>query len=83
MNSRREFERNAHILAERMQKGQIIFNQEMIKTIDGLTKVRQLPNMRIDLHTINEMARLMMNTASHFDAIREDENTDNDKIDSI
>ena len=35
--------------------------------MDGLTKVRKLPNGRIDLNTVDEVVRVTANSISHFD----------------
>lgn len=66
--TRAEFERNFHLLMERMQNGRISFADQGMTL--GLLKVRCLPNGRIDLLSINESARSMANTMEQFD--RED-----------
>ena len=66
-DSRLEFEQKLNMLAEKIINGKISFAQHTKKTMDGLTKVRKLPNGRIDLNTVDEMVRLTANSVSHFD----------------
>ena len=42
----------------------------------GLTKVRKLPNGRIDLNTVDEMVRVTANSIGHFDLNPKDFNND-------
>lgn len=63
-SSRREFEHNMHLLKERAEKGQIRLTKSSIRSFKGLMNARYAPNQRINLHTINEMARLMANTVT-------------------
>lgn len=50
-DSRKKFERNAFMLAERIRSRTIHFNKEISHLLNGLTKVRELPNKRINLLT--------------------------------
>jgi hypothetical protein len=59
--TREEFERNFHVLAEKMKEGKIKFARGLDRTINGLLRVRKLPNGRIDFLTVDESARLMAN----------------------
>ncbi len=62
IDSRKNFERNAFLLAEGLNAGKILFNEELRHSFNGLTRVRILPNGRINLHTIDEMTRCLMNS---------------------
>lgn len=64
-NSRKEFERNMHFLSEGFERDQIKINRSNIKTIKGIKNVRLASNMRTNLHTVDEMARLMANTVAN------------------
>ncbi|MDL2289856.1 hypothetical protein LJB95_00435 [Paludibacteraceae bacterium OttesenSCG-928-F17] len=73
-DSRKSFERSAFMLAERINAGTILFNQEMegmshIST--GLTRVRELPNKRINLLTIDESVRSIMHMIPQMDNFKE------------
>ncbi|WP_164002025.1 AVAST type 1 anti-phage system protein Avs1c [Pyxidicoccus caerfyrddinensis] len=57
--SRASFERNLFIYSESMKQGRIFFHQDI--SMDGLLRVRMLPNGRIDLLSIDEMTRLNAN----------------------
>ena len=48
------------------------------RTVSDIQKVKTLPNHRIDLHTINEMARLSMNMAANFEYRFDKQILDND-----
>ena len=58
------FERNFHVLEERMREGKIHFASHLEGTVNGLLKVRKLPNGRINFLTVNEIARLTANTVA-------------------
>ncbi|WP_367011494.1 AVAST type 1 anti-phage system protein Avs1c, partial [Bremerella sp. JC817] len=74
--SRHEFERAFNIAAEQMRQGKIKFAASMIELIDSLRRVRDLPNGRLDLLSIDERARLHANSTvtwledGAFEAIR-------------
>jgi HD superfamily phosphohydrolase len=70
-NSRSEFEHNMHLLKEKAGKGQIHISKSSIKSIKGLGNARYAPNQRVNLHTINEMARLMANTVTQMSQQKE------------
>jgi hypothetical protein len=63
--NRETFERNAYVVVEMGINGRLHFAQSV--TEHGLDKVRTLPNGRIDLHTINEGARVIMNMTARRD----------------
>lgn len=60
--NRAMFERNAYVVVELGIGGKLHLRESM--TNHGLDKVRTLPNGRIDLHSINESARVIMNMAA-------------------
>lgn len=71
--SRKSFERNAFMLVESIHAGTIHFNKEIKHHFTGLTRVRELPNKRINLLTIDETVRSMMHMMSQMDNIKEKE----------
>ncbi|MGE9313209.1 AVAST type 1 anti-phage system protein Avs1c [Niabella sp. CJ426] len=64
-NSRKEFERNMHFLSEGFERDQVMINSSNIKSIKGIENARLAPNRRGNLHTVDEMARLMANTVAN------------------
>lgn len=60
-NSRKEFEHNMHLLKESAEKGQIKLAKSNKRSIKGIMNARYAPNQRVNLHTVDEMARLMAN----------------------
>lgn len=64
-NSRKEFERNMHFLSEGFERDQVMINSSNIKSIKGIKNARLVPNRRANLHTVDEMARLMANTVAN------------------
>ena len=64
-SSRKEFEHNMHFLSESFDRDQIKINSSNIRTIKGIKNARLAPNGRVNLHTINEMARVMANTVAN------------------
>lgn len=58
-NTRAEFEYRFHLLRDMMGKGKFGVNQGI--SIEGLLRVRNLPNGRIDFLSVNEQARLTAN----------------------
>lgn len=73
LSSREDFERNFCILEELLRNGRMSFAEGSRKSVEGLQKVRRLPNRRIDFHTVNEMARLGANSAADFENMKYDE----------
>jgi hypothetical protein len=65
-DTRGEFERNFHLLHRKMEQGQMHFSANVIHTLDGLEKVRFLPNGRVDFLSVDESARLQANTMNNF-----------------
>ncbi|MCW3484114.1 AVAST type 1 anti-phage system protein Avs1c [Chitinophaga nivalis] len=64
-NSRKEFERNMHFLSEGFERDQVMINSANIKSIKGIENARLSPSRRANLHTVDEMARLMANTVAN------------------
>ena len=71
--SRKDFERNAFILAERINNGTIHFNKGMNHLFTGLTRARKLPNERLNLLTIDESVRSVMHMMPQMDNFKEKE----------
>jgi len=69
--NREMFERNAYVVLELAINGKLHLRESI--TNHGLDKVRTLPNGRIDLHTINEGARVIMNMAARREFMEDDE----------
>ena len=60
-SSRAELERNLFLLGESMRRGKVMLDPRLRDTIDGLRRLRKLPNSRFDLLSLNESARLLSN----------------------
>ncbi len=69
--NRTMFERNAYVVVELGIGGKLHLRESI--TNHGLDKVRTLPNGRIDLHSINEGARLIMNMAARREFMEDNE----------
>lgn len=69
--TRTEFERRLNILIESQRK--FIIMQGCTQIVDSLVKIKQLPNKRIDLLTIDEAARLNANMMVNTPFPEEDE----------
>ncbi|WP_433863826.1 hypothetical protein [Sphingobacterium thalpophilum] len=61
------FEHNLYLVVEMAMNSRLHFSKRAQN--HGLDKVRRLPNGRLDLHTINESARVIMNMFSRQDSI--------------
>lgn len=59
--TRAEFERRLNIMKESCMQGKFIIMEGCTQIVDSLVKIKQLPNKRIDLLTIDEAARLNAN----------------------
>jgi len=64
--TRAEFERNFHLL-HRLIKDDNFHIAPGLHSIDSLTRVRYLPNGRIDFLSVDESARLQANMTAQFD----------------
>lgn len=76
-NSRKEFEHNMHLLKERAENGQIHLTNSSMRSIKGIMNARYAPNQRVNLHTINEMARLMANMVTQMNYKKEFKSNEN------
>lgn len=63
-NSRKDFEHNMHLLMESGKKGKLRFTEASKRSVKAIINARFGPNKRPNLHTINEMARLVANTVA-------------------
>lgn len=61
--SREMFEHNIHLVIEMGRNGTLHLTESF--EYSGLDKIRELPNHRVDLLTVNEMARTIMNMAAN------------------
>lgn len=68
--TRAEFERRFHLLMEKMRQGNLYFSENTIQGIHGIERIRILPNGRIDFLSVNESARCLVNSMTHFDSER-------------
>ena len=69
---RKDFERGANLLKESIEGKRINFAAKMDHMFDSLTRVRMLPNGRLNLGTVDELVRstfhiLVMNPFKEFD----------------
>lgn len=60
--TRKQFEHNLWLLSEQ----KIHIRESSAHSIKGMREVKFAPNRRVNLHTVNEMARLMANTVFNF-----------------
>ncbi|HHF2953602.1 TPA: AVAST type 1 anti-phage system protein Avs1c [Vibrio diabolicus] len=77
--TRSEFEERFHYMHSIMKQGKLHVSAHV--SMEGILKVRKLPNGRIDFLSVNEQARLNANTMYHIhnlkvtDGIHDDEST--------
>jgi hypothetical protein len=64
--TRAEFERRLHLLREQLQQGRMFFSANVVRSLDGLQRVRKLPNGRIDFLSVDESTRLQANMTVQF-----------------
>ncbi|MES2063552.1 MAG: hypothetical protein V4456_16615 [Bacteroidota bacterium] len=62
INSRKDYERNLYLLREKLDQGLVQFSYEVKRSVEGILNVRQAHNGRINLNTIDEMARMTANS---------------------
>lgn len=79
LDSRSDFERNFNILAELLREGRMNFSIHAKKSVESLRKMRKLPNGRIDLNTIDELARTTANMAGNFEHMKKINDKDEEK----
>ena len=60
-NTRAEFERNFHLFHRKFEAGEIKFSSQVVRSLEGLARVRVLPNGRVDFLSVDETARLQAN----------------------
>ncbi len=65
--TRAEFEHGFHLLSRQIKDEKFHLAQGLTHALDGLARVRFLPNGRIDFLSVNESARLLANTQNQFD----------------
>lgn len=72
---RREFERGASLLKERIVSGTISFSSHLEFLAGSLTRVQMLPNGRLNLDTVDEFVRSNFHilVANPFDRLHETE----------
>lgn len=59
--TREEFEYGFHLLKNSLENGRIHFSTQAMAGIEGLQKVRELPNGRIDFLSVDELTRSLAN----------------------
>jgi len=64
--NRAEFERNFHLLHRQIVDGRFHIAQGLLRSLDGIARVRFLPNGRIDFLSVDESARLQANMMNQF-----------------
>lgn len=67
-NTRAEFEYRFHLLGDMIKKNKLHVNQGI--SMDGLRKIRYLPNGRIDFLSVDEQARLTANMMVQMQAMK-------------
>ena len=60
--TREEFEYGFHLLSDSLNNNKMQFSPQAMAGVEGLKKLRYLPNGRIDFLSVDESARLMANT---------------------
>lgn len=65
--TRSEFEYRFHLLKDKIEKGQFHVNRGI--SLEGLRKIRYLPNGRIDFLSVDEQARVTVNTMAQMQNI--------------
>lgn len=63
--TRAEFERNFHLLGRKISDGRFHVCEGI--SVDGIARIRFLPNRRIDFLSVDESARLQANMMAQFD----------------
>lgn len=71
--TRAEFERNLNLLHRQIKDGKVHIAPGLSRLLDGLARVRSLPNGRIDFLSVDELARLDANMIANMsDGLFED-----------
>ncbi|MFA0178072.1 AVAST type 1 anti-phage system protein Avs1c [Vibrio lentus] len=76
-DTRSEFELRFHYLHNIIKQGKFHVNADI--SMDGILKVRKLPNGRIDFLSVNEQARLNANMMYHMRNFKLPDNIDLDE----
>lgn len=66
--TRAEFEYRFHLLKDRMENGK--FHVHRGVSLEGLRKIRYLPNGRIDFLSVDEQARVTVNTMAQIQSFK-------------
>lgn len=64
--TRAEFERRLYLLREQLRQRKMFFSSSVVRGLDGLQRVRMLPNGRIDFLSVDESTRLQANMMVQF-----------------
>lgn len=64
--TREDFERRLNLLHRKITEGKMHFNSGLTRTLDGISRVRYLPNGRLDFLSVDESARLSANQLAQF-----------------
>ncbi|TON64742.1 hypothetical protein CGH51_24570, partial [Vibrio parahaemolyticus] len=76
-DTRSEFELRFHYLHNIIKQGKFHVNADI--SMEGILKVRKLPNGRIDFLSVNEQARLNANMMYHMRNFKLPDNIDSDE----
>ncbi|MEZ9436595.1 AVAST type 1 anti-phage system protein Avs1c [Vibrio lentus] len=76
-DTRSEFELRFHYLHNIIKQGKFHVNADV--SMEGILKVRKLPNGRIDFLSVNEQARLNANMMYHMRNVKLPDNIDLDE----
>ncbi|EDK28166.1 hypothetical protein VSWAT3_01970 [Vibrionales bacterium SWAT-3] len=76
-DTRSEFELRFHYLHNIIKRGKFYVNADI--SMEGILKVRKLPNGRIDFLSVNEQARLNANMMYHMRNFKLPDNIDLDE----
>lgn len=66
--TRAEFEYRFHLLKDRMENGK--FHVHRGVSLEGLRKIRYLPNGRIEFLSVDEQARVTVNTMAQIQSFK-------------
>ena len=67
--TRAEFERKFYLLVRTVKKGKLQFPVDLPGVVEGLARLRDLPNGRLDLLSIDETTRSLANTMTQFESM--------------
>lgn len=67
--TREEFENRLHRLHYSVHHGKMHFMRDQKQIIEELVQLREMPNGRIDLLTVDELVRLQANMVVQFDGM--------------